>query len=362
MAVQNLNTQFGEAQANVNLGRRRAVAQAAHLEVREVLNRAQPLLDHGLRDVLIGSYARDTGIWPGKDVDIFGKLTLESILTIRPEDAYQLFLGPLEGKYAGRVTPQPRSMKIDFGTGDRAPALEFLKARDASRTDAFEFSVDVVPAVRWDERWAIPNNDRKLWLRTTAADRWVLTDPEVLTELTTTRNGDVVIAGQGAFVPTAKAIKQIRRHHLGDARPGGLYFEFALHEGFATGQITGNSWADVTAAALTFLADRLRTAITNPICDPVLLQRYEPAPDAAQLATASQTFGQLASMANRALTADKCPAAAAWRQIFGSNGNGGTDSVFPLPAGCRADGSVMVAGVVPNVRRGSDEARGFGVA
>ena len=204
MAVQNLDPQFAEAQANVNLGRRRAVAQAAHLEVRAILNRAQPLLDHGLRDVLIGSYARDTGIWPGKDVDIFGKLTLESILSIRPDDAYQLFLGPLEGTYEERVTPQPRSIKIDFGLGDRAPALEFLKARDATRTDAFEFSVDVVPAVRWDERWAIPNNDRKLWLRTTAADRWVLTDPEVLTELTTTRNGDVVIAGQGAFVPTVK--------------------------------------------------------------------------------------------------------------------------------------------------------------
>ena len=66
MATHPLTTQFAEAQRNVNLGSRRLVAMAAHTEVRSILRAAVPLVDLGLDDVLIGSYARETGIWPGK--------------------------------------------------------------------------------------------------------------------------------------------------------------------------------------------------------------------------------------------------------------------------------------------------------
>lgn len=91
MAVYPLTDEFGEAQKNVNLGRRRLVAQAAHHEVRTVLKLCRELREHGLDDVLIGSYARDTGIWPGKDVDIFGKLTRATVESLHPDVAYQLF-------------------------------------------------------------------------------------------------------------------------------------------------------------------------------------------------------------------------------------------------------------------------------
>ncbi len=194
---------------------------------------SRELREHGLDDVLIGSYARDTGIWPGKDVDIFGKLDRKSVESIRPDVAYQLFLSALESRYAGRLTEQPRSIKIDFGPADeRTPADEFLRERKASRADVFPFSVDVVPAVRSGDVWAIPSNDRGEWQRTAAAERWVRTDPEKLTDLTTKRNSELSIGGQGAFVPTVKAMRQVRRAHLGDAKPGGLYVELVLHEGF----------------------------------------------------------------------------------------------------------------------------------
>ncbi len=333
MAIQNLSAQFGEAQANVNLGRRRLVAQAAHLEVRAVLNLCPDLRKRGLDDVLIGSYARDTGIWPGKDVDIFGKLTAETIESILPEAAYQLFLDALSRRYEGRMTEQPRSIKIDFGPGDeRAPAEKYLKIEKAASADLFAFSVDVVPAVRSNEIWAIPARDRNAWARSSAKDRWIRTDPETLTELTSARNHDVLVSGQGAFVPTVKAVRQIRREHLGDAKPGGLFLELVLHEGFASGEIAGDSWADVTANALAFCARRLRAAHADPVCDPVLVQPYSPSPDATQLAVAADIFERLASEAHLALTQDQCPAAAAWRHVFGSNAKG---PVFPLPAGCR---------------------------
>lgn len=360
MAVYPLTDEFGEAQKNVNLGQRRLVAQAAHLEVRAVLKFRSELREHGLDDVLIGSYARDTGIWPGKDVDVFGKLGRESVESIRPDVAYQLFLSALEPHYAGRLTKQPRSIKIDFGlTDERTPADEFLRELQASRDDVFPFSVDVVPAVRSGDIWAIPSHDRGEWQRTAAAERWVRTDPEKLTDLTTERNKEPSIGGQGVFVPTVKAMRQIRRAHLGDAKPGGLYIELVLHEGFADGEIIGESWADVTASALAFIARRLRLAVTQPVCDPVLLQPYAPAPTADQLAAAAGTFEVLASRGQEALSQEKCPAAATWRGVFGSNSKG---AVFPLPSGCVADRSIMVPAPSASPLRSSNEARGFGGA
>lgn len=360
MAPNPLSSEFAEAQKNVNLGRRRLVAQAAHLEVRAVLKLSTELRDHGLDDVLIGSYARDTGIWPGKDVDIFGKLNGESVDSIRPDAAYQLFLRALQSRYTGRLTEQPRSIKIDFGpTDERTPKDEYLRERQASRADVFPFSVDVVPAVRSGSIWAIPSHDRGEWQRTAAAELWVRTNPEKLTDLTTERNKEPSVGGQGAFVPTVKAMRQIRRHHLGDAKPGGLYIELVLHEGFGDGEIIGESWADVTASALAFIARRLGLAVTRPVCDPVLQQPYAPAPPADQLAAAAGTFEVLASRAQQALSQEKCPAAATWRGVFGSNSKG---AVFPLPSGCRFDGSIMVPAAASNPLRGSNEARGFGAA
>jgi hypothetical protein len=358
MASQPLTTQFVEAQSNVNLGTRRLVAMAAHSEVRAELNRCSPLVEHDLVDVLIGSYARNTGIWPGKDVDILAKLTSDDIESIRPEMAYNLCLEALRPRYEGRLTEQPRSIKIDFGPADdRAPEEQYLRKAAVARSDVFNFSVDVVPAVRCGDIWAIPSRQHELWQRTSALERWVLTDPERLTELTVERNKEPMISGQGAFVPTVKAVRQIRQAHLGDAKPGGLYFELIIHQGFSDGAVTGDTWADLTASALTFVSQRLRTTPADPLCDPVLGEPYAPAPDSSALARAASVFEQLAVRAAAALNQDKCPAAAAWREVFGDNGNG---PVFPLPAGCRADGSIMVPGAAANTLSGSDEARGFG--
>jgi tRNA nucleotidyltransferase (CCA-adding enzyme) len=43
--------------------------------VRAALDTSAQLREWGLETILIGSYARHTGIRPGKDVDIFAKLT-----------------------------------------------------------------------------------------------------------------------------------------------------------------------------------------------------------------------------------------------------------------------------------------------
>lgn len=361
MARHNLWDEFETSQHRVNLGRRAAVAQAAHEEVRAVLKADRGLAASRLEDALIGSYARDTGIWPGKDVDILGKLTAQSIDTILPEDAYQMFHAALRARYAGRLTLQPRSIKIAFSPKS-APDRKLLESKSATVGDVFEFSVDVVPAVRLGDRWGIPRHDRDYWGHDKPADRWVETDPEVLTKLTRERNKDPRVRGQGAYVPTVKAIRQIRKHLLGRHKPSALYYEFILHEGFLNGAIVGDTWADLTVSALAHVAGRLNNAAQQPLCDPVLLTPYQPAPEPLELAAAAQAFGKVASNADRALGADRCAAGAAWRQVFGQNGRPPFDWVFSVPTNCREDGSVVPVATGANPLRGSDEARGFGAA
>jgi hypothetical protein len=367
MAKHALSDQFRTAHRNIGLGRRRVVAIAAHLEVRDVLNEAASLRERGLHDVLIGSYPRRTGIWPGKDVDVFGKLTAESIETISPAAAYDLFYKVLFAAFGERIEPQARSVKINYRP-DRSPGQRFVveaaKSLGESEVlglrDTFEFSVDVVPAVHFGALWGIPNRDPSSWQRQAAAERWLCTNPERLTELTQQLNAKHTIGGAGAYVPTVKSIRQIRRVHLGARKPGGLFMELVVYEGFSLGAIVGESWADLASSTLSYIAARLPTVGLNPLCDPALDKPYAPTPDAIDIAMAASVFSNLAAKALTAVGAEKCVAAAIWREIFGTNTNV-NGPVFELPSGCTADGGVMpVFGTSADPIRGTNEARGFG--
>lgn len=375
MANHPLSAQFGEMHSNIALGDRALVAIAAHVQVRSVLHNSEPLGTHGLEDVLIGSYARKVSIWPGKDVDVFGRLMGENVRSISPDDAYGLFdsaLKPFDDQ--GRLTRQPRSLKVSFEPG-RTPSPEYIRTaakeygwsrlrvgRVLSNLDqlGFDFSVDVVPAVRWDSHYGIPEVGRP----EPGADRqrtgaWLQTDPVQLLQETQDRNGDLTVAGAGAFVRTVKALKQVKAHHLKDLKPSFLYYEFAMHEGFAKGDVDGDSWADVTASALAFLAARLADVDAHPVCDPVLSVPYQPAPSATETAAARSVLETLARRAQRAVTTQqRCQAAIEWRQIFG--GSLKMDDVFPLPPGCRSTGRAMGAAGAANLATGGTGERSFG--
>lgn len=374
MAHYPLPLQFREMHSNIALAERALVAIAAHVEVRSVLHDCEDLLVHGLEDVLVGSYARKVSIWPGKDVDVFGRLMGETVRSITPDDAYGLFDRALE-PFAdqGRLNHQPRSLNVSYGPG-RNPAPDYIRAAAREyRWDAaivsstianldrlsFEFSVDVVPAVRWDGHYGIPEvGRREPWGERQRTGEWRRTDPVGLIDATRERNRDFAVAGRGAFVPTVKTLKQVRTHHLADVKPSFLYCEFALHDGFADGDITGDSWADVTAAALAYIADRLGHIGDRPVCDPVLREPYTPAPSPEQATEARTVLDGLARRARWAVTRqDRCQAAIEWRQILG--GNARADDVFPLPPGCRADGLAMGAATA-NIATGGTAERSFG--
>lgn len=329
--MQTLAPQFEKALSLVEIsGTKRDRAIAAHTEIRGVLETSAHLKSLGLETVIIGSYARHTGIYPGKDVDVFAKLTRLDT-SADPHEVFEPVCQLLTDHYGDRAEAQRRSVKITF--------------------DSDGFSVDAVPAVRYGSRWGLPNRERDYW--EDLERRWIETDPEYLGTLTTARNKSPKVGGAGAYVPVVKLVRQIRRHHRGDAKPGGLYFELMTYWAFERG-VTGSSFAELLTETLESISDQLGAGV---VTDPVLNREYKPTPAPSDLADAAVVFGGLATDARRALELERCPAAAIWRRILGKNDRG---AVFPLPEGCDETGRELAAAVSAVAARGSKEGGGFG--
>lgn len=332
--METLSSQFEKALSLIEIsGKKRERAIKAHEEMRAVLESSEELQKLGIDTVLIGSYARHTGIYPGRDVDVFAKLT-KLDTSAEPRPAFERVCQVLVDHYGDRAEPQRRSIKVSFDY------------------DGDGFAVDAVPAVRLGERWALPNRDRDNW--GDPDRRWIETDPEYLGELTRERNKNPKVDDQGAYVPTVKLVRQIRREHRGDEKPGGLYFELLTYWAFGAG-VNGDSFAGILAETLRSISGQLASGAV--VIDPVLGKPYKPTPEPADLAAAASVFVQLADDAERALGESHCPAAAIWRRIIGRNDRG---TCFPLPEGCDEAGRELAGAVTAVTARGSREAGGFG--
>lgn len=332
--METLADQFKGALTRIELNERRARVINAHTEIRAYLETNDQLNEWGIDTILIGSYARSTAIYPGKDVDVFAKLTnLDT--TAAPGVIYNTILQIIVAKYGDRAKPQPRSIKVVFA----------LDSQD-------DFAVDIVPAVSMGVRWGIPSRNQDRWKSQDFGERWLETDPEKLTELTSELNGSVTVDTQGAYVPVVKLVRQTRRHHRGDAKPGGFYFELMTYWTFLAGT-KGDSFAELLASTLRGIAEQLASA--TPLNDPALNAAYEPAPEPEERSSATAVFTELADKAARALTLEPCPAAALWREILGTNGRG---PCFPLPPGCDESGK-KIKNVASVLAKGSGEASGF---
>lgn len=323
--METLNDQFDGALKKINLGDKVRRAKDAHEQVRDVIAADPELQEYGVETILIGSYARDTAIWPGHDVDVFVKFTdFEG----DPESLYEAVKKPLKVEYGS---------KLDYG-GAHALSISF----------GTDFSVDAVGATNSGSgHWVLPaldgNGDRT---------QWEESDPERLGKLAEERNKAPKVGDQGAYKPIVKLIRQIRKHHLGDERPKGLYFEMLTYWAFEEG-VTGSTFAELLSSTLGWIADQLESRVV--VTDPALDHPFQPAPTGDELEAVAKIFRELASQAAAALAMEICPAAATWRRILGQNENGW---VFPLPEGCDADGNpVKKIGSVSAL--GSDEARGF---
>lgn len=334
--MEKFEAQFEGALTKIEVsGPKRNRAIKAHEEMRGVLEADPKLKAWGIVTALIGSYARRTGIYPGKDVDVFVKFMALNTQNAEPGEVYNAVRDVLVAHYGDRAKPQARSIKVEF---------DF---------DGDGFSVDAVPAVEMGARWAIPRRKTELWSSANIEERWVETDPDKLVELTTERNKSPKVGPQGAYVPTVKLLRQTRKHHLDDRKPGGLYFEILAYWAFQSRAVTGDCFAEIFAKMLRAVASQLASG--QPNIDPVLGTPYRPAPEVADLSHAAQVFAGLAAKAEEALRADRCKAAALWREILGKNGRGWC---FALPAGCDEQGNrVPVAAAA--TAKGSREASPF---
>ena len=312
-----LAAQFEQAKSNVSPPHDDVSnASEAHTEVRQALETSAVLTDFAIDTILIGSYARHVAIRRIKDVDVFSKLPRVPS-TITPGRLLGLFHEVLAGEFGcGRVEPQDRSIKVDFPD--------------------YDLCVDAVPARPYGAYWAVPDR----------CGGWEETNPESLGSLTTSMNS----THDGHYVPIVKLIRQARRAQLGDAQPGGLYFEIACYHAFAQG-LSAVSASEYFCEALGGVARQLNWARTGGLADPTLPGHViSTRATHTELAHAAQTFDGLARRARTALHSDDaCFAALEFRRIFGKTSDGSW--VFPMPSYCNEDGTPRTT--APGVRSGS---------
>jgi hypothetical protein len=347
--METLGNEFAQAVRNVTIsGDKEKRAIAAHTEVRQLLEADPQLCEWGIDTVLIGSYARDTARYPGKDVDVFLRF---KNLSVRhdPEKVYNAVervlvvnYGLKDDGYGGRVTRQARSLKIDFPDPD----------------DQFDvsFSIDAVPAVPWGSNWAIPNRDRDLW--NSDEKRWIETNPVKFADDTrtlSTATWSPTVGGANAYRPTVRLLRQVRHVHFGAQRPGGLFVEVAAYYACKDGLVTGASWAELLTSTMEQVAKRFEKCADDGLPDPVLGTRMKPELDSSQWNNAAQILNRLAEQAREALDSERCCAAKTWREILGTNERG---QILPLPQGCDANG-FPVGAVTAVSAVGSNDSRGF---
>jgi hypothetical protein len=348
--MESLENEFARATRNVTvLDEKRERAIAAHSEVRALLEADTKLREWGIDSILIGSYARQTARYPGKDVDVFLRFMSLSVRH-NPEKIYDEVKRVLAAQYGltdedpdGRVAPQARSLKIAFPdpedpTGDNS------------------FAIDAVPAVPWKEHWGIPNRNRDLWDK--EDKRWIMTDPVKFaadTNSLATAPWSASVGDRNAYRPCVRLLRQVRQVHLGDQRPGGLFTEVAAYYVWSEGLVTGASWAQLMAATIHHVGRRFEQCVEHGLPDPVLLTPMTPNPEPWQWDSAAQVFSALALQVSEALDAERCRAAKLWRDILGTNERG---QVLPLPEGCDADG-FPVGPITPVGAVGSNQPRGF---
>jgi hypothetical protein len=326
-----LTAQFEEALQNIEPTEKdKENAPLAHAEVSAALADDTAIRGWGFEPLLIGSYKRRVSIRRIKDVDVFGRLTkvdndvLPGTLLSEFERVLKDAFPAIAGK--PRVRRQARSLQVSF------PEFDGLY-------------VDAVPARPWTSptgvsAWQLPKREDG-----DDPHGWQATNPHRLTELTSELN-DAEHFDQ-YYVRTVKLLRQTRRSLMGKRKPGGLTVEIAAMHAFNTGRVIGPTYAHYYTSSLRETGQVLYDAFVLGLglADPTIpgekvVVRGEDK-DKRDLA---EKFLDAADEAQQALdrgSDEKCTAASTFRDLLGKavDDVGDTDYVFPMPAGCNADGT-----------------------
>lgn len=333
-----LRQQFKDALSSVEPNADKAHAPEAHQAVREVLESDTNLAEYGVTPVLIGSYKRSVSIKRVKDVDVFVRLPdLPSDVT--SNDILNQVFTVLHAEFGSdedghrRTKRQDRSLQVAF--------------------PEYDLYVDAVPArPYWDgETWEIPQRGE--------ADKWVRTNPEKLTLLSSEMNS---LHG-GYYVPTVKLLRQTRRSILGKGKkPGGFFIEVATYQAFVSGLVSGDDHAEYYVSALGEVSKIIDSYVSYGIGvnDPTLPgHTISIRATQDELDAAKTRFADAAETAREALNdEDEGKAALAFQKLLGKNGD--DETVFPMPPGFNEDGSKRASAISAGARTVPAGTRTFG--
>jgi hypothetical protein len=312
-----LKQQFKDALSSIEPGDDKTNAPEAHQQVRSALEADPTLSGYGITPVLIGSYKRSVSIKRVKDVDVFGRLP-DVPRDVTSTDILDQFFKVLHAEFGTddeghrRTKRQDRSLQVSF--------------------PEYDLYVDAVPAR--------PNADGQTWEipQKGGVDKWVRTNPEALTSLSTEMNA----AHDGYYVPTVKLLRQTRRAQLGKhKKPGGFFIEVATFQAFKSGSVSGNDHAEYYASTLRAVSTIIENFVTYGIGvdDPTLPgEKVKIRATDDELEELRSKFAAAATSAEAALAeTDEGKAALAFRALLGKNGD--DQIVFLMSPGFNDDGT-----------------------
>lgn len=333
-----LRQQFKDALSSIEPNQDKTNAPEAHQLVRDALAADTKLAEYGVNPVLIGSYKRSVSIKRVKDVDVFVRLP-DVPNDVMSKDILDRFFTVLHTEFGSdddghrRTKRQDRSLQVSF--------------------PEYDLYIDAVPArPHWDdETWEIPQKGD--------ADKWVRTNPEKLTSLSSEMNA----SHDGYYVPTVKLLRQTRRSILGAGKkPGGFFIEVATYQAFASGVVSGNDHAEYYTAALEEVSKIIDNYVTYgaEVNDPTLPSHtISIRVTEDELAAAKARFADAADTAREALAEeDEGKAALAFQKLLGKNGDG--ETVFSVPRGFNEDGSKRASIISAGARTVPAGTRTFG--
>lgn len=332
-----LKQQFKDALSSIEPGDDKANAPEAHRLVRDALEADANLAEYGVSPVLIGSYKRNVSIKRVKDVDVFVRLP-DVPSDVASKEILDRFFTVLHTEFGTdseghrRTRRQDRSLQVSF--------------------PQYDLYVDAVPARPYGEgeTWEIPQKGD--------ADKWVRTNPEALTSLSSEMN----VAHDSYYVPTVKLLRQTRGSLLGLKKPGGFFIEAATYQAFASGLVSGNDHAEYYVSALQEVGKIIDSFVSygNGVNDPTLPGRsisIRATDD--ELDAARTRFADAAESARYALEEeDEGKAAKAFQTLLGKNGD--DESVFPMPPGFNDNGTKRESAISAGARVVPAGTRTFG--
>jgi hypothetical protein len=172
-------------------------AASRQKRIREQLDASNIVIE---RDVLAGSYKRETKTKPLRDVDIFVVLSDRAYLDKHPSVVLNDVLSVLEPSYPGRAFTDRRAVRVDFGVTDGTDEV---------------MSFDVVPALADGAAYLIPDD---------VTGTWIKTNPEVHAAMATQANKDY----DTCWKPLVKMIKKWNAHNGDPIAPSFLIEVMAL--------------------------------------------------------------------------------------------------------------------------------------